>query len=808
MYCSKNTSIPADGNSRTDIIIRLHRMGFNLIPMNGKKPCIEWKDFQTQQVTPDDIREWMTGSFRSKDGSRICKAETLNFALLTGATPWSDANPGIVVLDTDDAEAEQIVRQYCPDTPLRQKTGKGGVHHVYRRPDFEVRNRQKTVIHGVEYNLDVRGDGGYIMAPGTIHPRTRKLYVEESPWTMALLMQCPVYDPAWLPCDSSISRNRAQVLTDIDLSAGDHDELIADIEMPVEERKDKARRYLSCVPGTRVGEGADRRCSALTMKLLIGFGLPVSVVLEMLEEWGQQEDQLDEVGVWYPWSESDITRKIEWCLEQKYDGEIGDRLYDSRFAKDETEALRLVGTIEPGPTINPKDQLATATSLFRASFQTAGKLTLIHHQATWHRWNGQRYDTISDDIRASVWKWLSTCSYRLKGKLLPFQPTRNVVSGVLDALKAVANKPSSLEMPCWLDERSSGVITFRNGLLNVDEFLASGAERLLDHTPDWFSPNCHPHDFAPKAECPEWLSFLNEVFDQDAERISALQMWFGYNLIADNRQHKMAMLIGPPRSGKGTTLAVMSALLGRHNVANTSLASLAGRFGLEPLMGKMAAFIDEGHLGKLTDTSLILERLKAISGGSEQTVDRKGVAALPSVDLKVRFTMAVNELPRLTDSSAALRSRLLVIPYFNTYEGKEDFGLVDRLLSEVSGITNWALAGLRQLRANSRFQHPSAGEDILRAFVYQSSPVQAFVDECCEVGPDEVVSRKHLQLAWRVWCESNGHMAGSVNNLGCKLRAVVPRLKDSQRRVNGERERFYFGLTLSPEGRSSISGIA
>ncbi len=185
------------------------------------------------------------------------------------------------------------------------------------------------------------------------------------------------------------------------------------------------------------------------------------------------------------------------------------------------------------------------------------------------------------------------------------------------------------------------------------------------------------------------MGFLDQVFDGDQERIAALQQWCGDNPTADNRQQKMALLIGPPRSGKGTTMAVLSELLGRHSVANSSLASLGGRFGLEPLVGKLAALIDEGHLGKFTDSSLVLERMKAISGGSEQTVDRKGLAALPSVALKVRFTIAVNELPRLSDSSAAMRSRLFVLPYFNTYEGQEDIGLLDRLLALDKHCHRW-----------------------------------------------------------------------------------------------------------------------
>ena len=87
-------------------------MDFNLIPMNGKKPCIEWKQYQTKQVTPDQIREWMRGRFPTKDGKRHWRPELLNFALLTGTIPWSDRNPGIIVLDADDKRAEEILGKF------------------------------------------------------------------------------------------------------------------------------------------------------------------------------------------------------------------------------------------------------------------------------------------------------------------------------------------------------------------------------------------------------------------------------------------------------------------------------------------------------------------------------------------------------------------------------------------------------------------------------------------------------------------------------------------------------------------------
>ena len=57
MYDSNTTTILVDERTKTDrfeILRRLHFMDFNLIPMNGKKPCVEWKPYQTRRVTSED----------------------------------------------------------------------------------------------------------------------------------------------------------------------------------------------------------------------------------------------------------------------------------------------------------------------------------------------------------------------------------------------------------------------------------------------------------------------------------------------------------------------------------------------------------------------------------------------------------------------------------------------------------------------------------------------------------------------------------------------------------------------------------
>jgi len=149
---------------------------------------------------------------------------------------------------------------------------------------------------------------------------------------------------------------------------------------------------------------------------------------------------------------------------------------------------------------------------------------------------------------------------------------------------------------------------------------------------------------------------------------------------------------------------------------------------------------------------------------------------------------------------------MLVFPFSVSFEGREDHGLLDRLLAEVPGATNWALAGLRDLRRDGRLLQPEAGRAVLDDFVRLSSPQAAFVQDCCEVGPGHSVPAKVMQVAWRSWCEDNGHEAGSSSSFGAKLRAALPGLERVRRRVDGELAWFYQGVALNGEMSGRVEG--
>lgn len=133
----------------------------------------------------------------SRDPATICawwrRWPDANIGILTGS------ESGILVLDVDGKQGEEslieLARHGCPlpDT-LTVRTG-GGQHLCFLWPEgADVRNSQSKIAPG----LDIRGQGGYVVAPPSLHACGRQYEVSESaipsapcPECLLSLIRCP-----------------------------------------------------------------------------------------------------------------------------------------------------------------------------------------------------------------------------------------------------------------------------------------------------------------------------------------------------------------------------------------------------------------------------------------------------------------------------------------------------------------------------------------------------------------------------------------------------------------------------------------
>ena len=133
--------------------------GWSVIPMqaHGKRPLVLWREFQQRIAGAAEIDRW----FRH----------------------WPDANVGIVtgrisaivVIDVDAAHGgpasvadAEALHGPLPAT-VEASTGGGGRHLYYAHPGATVANRV-----AIRPGIDVRGDGGCVVAPPSVHPSGRR----------------------------------------------------------------------------------------------------------------------------------------------------------------------------------------------------------------------------------------------------------------------------------------------------------------------------------------------------------------------------------------------------------------------------------------------------------------------------------------------------------------------------------------------------------------------------------------------------------------------------------------------------------
>jgi putative DNA primase/helicase len=161
-------------------------------------------------------------------------------------------------------------------------------------------------------------------------------------------------------------------------------------------------------------------------------------------------------------------------------------------------------------------------------------------------------------VRNAAYEFIEHALYEKKGSLERWAPNRHRIADLLEALAAVCHLRESLAQPGWIDGHQEGVIVAcANGLLDVER------RELLAHTPRFFNVTAVPFDYEKDALQPaRWFGFLSDLWGEDIDSMNALQEFFGYVVSGRLDMHKILLLVGPTRAGKGVIARTLTALVG------------------------------------------------------------------------------------------------------------------------------------------------------------------------------------------------------------------------------------------------------
>ena len=150
--------------------------------------------------------------------------------------------------------------------------------------------------------------------------------------------------------------------------------------------------------------------------------------------------------------------------------------------------------------------------------------------------------------------------------------------------------------------------------------------------------------------------------------------WFGYVISGRLDLHKILLMVGPTRGGKGVIARILTALVGRANVAGPTLNSLSGDFGLAPLIGKTARHHFRRAVRSAGTAASSSSGCSRSRGEDTLTVNRK-YSDQWTGKLPTRLHVISNELPKLGDASTAIVGRIVLLLLSLSWLGKEDHEL-------------------------------------------------------------------------------------------------------------------------------------
>ncbi len=414
--------------------------------------------------------------------------------------------------------------------------------------------------------------------------------------------------------------------------------------------------------------------------------------------------------------------------------------------------------VEDRNAIDPGDFETNIRIFMTAYFTHEGLPTLRTWRDQTYRWMVTHWSPVSD-------AWITDMMVHFFGKVVcylkekkqdgatVYEPkkiaaTRMFLANHMTAFKAVTRYPDRKETG-WPTARPGTWQGVQNGILDLD------TGKLVGHTPEFFNTTWIDAPWNPDAvlDGSAYQGFLRDMLVWD-DQIAVMQEIFGYVLSGATYMQKCFNIIGQRRCGKGTMMRLFKSMLGGL-VYSIRSHQLGGRFVMEGAIDKSLMMVPDVRLSKDSDFAAIAEMILTITGEDDIDVERKGRTGW-SGRTTVRLMLLSNSVPLFRDGDGVLASRFIYIMCPNSFYGREDHGLLDKLLTERDVILRWAVEGWQRLRRQQRFTQSAYNTKLMGEAEVRMDPVGKFIETFCDITGDakDFLSTETLFTFFQPWADN------------------------------------------------------
>lgn len=715
---------------------RYQKSGLNVIPCNGKRPVIEnWSQYCQNNIPPEVLTQWEKSYGNLNIGLPLGPAcGIVGFDLdYDFDKEWTEKSKLTLeqfndvktkVLAEQDEIKKQIIAMLPPSPCV--KIGKDGKWCYFYRPKGAF---QSTGVDRYGIRLfDILWDGKQTILPPSIHPDTKKPY-------------------RWINGDLT---KHAQDLPELDW------ELVLKI-------KEKFEKKIEFAEGQKQIAGRND----LLKKSVFGMfrrGLTIEACVGHIVDIDKEKNSpplftdKDEYPKTYMSPETAAASFVK----------SNHRSFKEMLLKEKPERKKDEGYEQLGfyyrYIVMQKDGSEKEIDVPQYSLMADhcfDSKNMCFDDSTSLRFDGKK------------WQWLS------KNELNNFIITENKEcikpAHIDNFVKMIRGRchigALGVELPEALVNVDNGVIDVKTG-------------NLLPHDYKYMFKYCAPVEFNALAECPSWEKFLMTVFEGKIELIDLAQRLFGYILIGGKPfLHRAFVLFGSGRNGKSTFLDVLRAVVGRESYSVVSMAKLDKEFSIVNIDGKLANIVEETPTDEINS-----EVFKAMVGGGEIQAAHKGFDEY-TFRCQARFVFACNEMPVFRDKSIGLEERLVFIPFMRYFaEEERDTEITEKLLSELTGILNWAVQGAKLILKDRKLPNYEVTKDAKELYRIETDPMYAWFREEIEVNAgSEIVTAKDLYEYYKIDCDENGNKPYSKDRFSKRLRTIL-REKCNEKKIRLDEE--------------------
>lgn len=422
---------------------------------------------------------------------------------------------------------------------------------------------------------------------------------------------------------------------------------------------------------------------------------------------------------------------------------------------------------KPAPVVKP-DPLASIIpgSYMMTDMGNAERLVAmfgkeIHYCYDWHSWlvwtgkfwkkdNSGQIDKYAKKTAKAMLKEASTLHDIDKSKDLAKHAIKTQSDGKRKDMISSAQsepgipiEPKDFDKNPWLLNVLNGTIDLKTGVLR-------------EHNREDLIMKMAPVEYDPAATCPKWEAFLDLIMDGKKSLIDFLQRITGYSLTGSTQEQCIFFLYGLGANGKSTYLNAVRAVMGDYAKQAKSETFMLKRNesisnDIADLKGARFIAASETEYGRVLAEVLV----KEITGGDTQKA-RFLYSDFFEFTPEFKIFLAANHKPTIKGTDYAIWRRIKLIPFsVQIPEDKQDKTFSEKLLKEAAGILNWAIKGCLTWQENG-LGTPDEVKAATDLYKDEMDILKEFMNEFCEVGPNNRVSSETIYTAYLAWCNQAG----------------------------------------------------